>query len=44
MKKDFTAIFCFVDDFIKNRDYNLVAINSGKKKTGDEKHIVTYYR
>ena len=34
MKKDFTAIFCFVDDFIKNYDQNLVAVNSRKKKTG----------
>jgi hypothetical protein len=33
MKRDFTAIFCFVDDFIKNYDQNLVAINSSKRET-----------
>ncbi len=34
MKKDFTAIYCFVDDFIKNYDQNSLAINSSKTKTG----------
>lgn len=34
MKKDFTAIHCFVDDFIKSLANNFSAINSRKSKPG----------
>lgn len=39
MKRDFTAIFCFVDDFIQNYDQDLVAINNRKKKTGPKNSL-----
>lgn len=39
MKRDFTAIFCFVDDFIQNYDQDSVAINSRKKKTGPKNSL-----
>jgi hypothetical protein len=39
MKRDFTAIFCFVDDFIKNYNQDLVAINSSKTKTGPKSSL-----
>jgi hypothetical protein len=39
MKRDFTEIFCFVDDFIKDYDQNLVAVNSSKRKTGPKNSL-----
>lgn len=39
MKKDFTALFCFVDDFIKNFDQNTYAIENCKHKPGPEGHL-----
>ncbi|WP_341747213.1 IS982 family transposase [Candidatus Tisiphia endosymbiont of Dascillus cervinus] len=39
MKKDFTAIYCFVDDFIKNLENNLPTINSSKFKPGVSNYL-----
>src|SRR5436309_14605430 len=39
MKKDFTAIYCFVDDFIKNLNNNFLTINSSKAKTGISNYL-----
>jgi hypothetical protein len=36
MKKDFTALFCFVDDFIKNFDQITYAIENCRSKPGPE--------
>jgi hypothetical protein len=33
MKKDFTAIYCFVDDFIKSLANNFSAINTRRTET-----------
>ena len=34
MKRDFTTLYCFVDDFIKNYEQNTTTINSSKSKSG----------
>lgn len=34
MKRDFTEMYCFVDDFMKSIATNLIAINSSKSKPG----------
>jgi hypothetical protein len=34
MKKDFTILYCFVDDFIKNFEQDKIAVTSSKSKTG----------
>ncbi len=34
MKRDFTEIFCIVDDFIKNCDEKMLTIESSKNKPG----------
>jgi hypothetical protein len=39
MKTDFTKLYCFVDDFIKNSEYNLLAISSCKPKTGVSNYL-----
>jgi hypothetical protein len=39
MKRDFTALFCFVDDFIINFDKNSSTINSYKTKTGPQNYL-----
>ena len=39
MKLDFTAIFCFVDDFIKEYDKNISAINNKKTKTDPKNYL-----
>ena len=39
MKKDFTAIHCFVDYFIKSLANNFSAINSRKSKPGISNHL-----
>jgi hypothetical protein len=39
MKRDFTELFCFVDDFIKNFDENLLAIVSCKTKRGAKNYL-----
>ena len=38
MKRDFTKLYCFVDDFIKNFEQNVPTINSSKSKPG----IISY--
>lgn len=39
MKRDFTALFCFVDDFIKEFDKNTPAINNSKTKPGPKNSL-----
>jgi hypothetical protein len=39
MKRDFTALFCFVDDFIKEFDKNTPAINNRKTKPGPKNSL-----
>lgn len=39
MKRDFTALFCFVDDFIIDFDKNYSAINNSKTKTGPRNYL-----
>ncbi len=39
MKKDFTSIYCFVDDFIQNLNSNLSVINSSKSKPGVSNYL-----
>lgn len=39
MKRDFTELFCFVDDFIINFDKNAPAINNYKTKTGPKHYL-----
>jgi hypothetical protein len=39
MKKDFTALYCNVDDFIKNSGSNLPSINSSKSKPGTKNYL-----
>jgi len=39
MKKDFTAIYCFVDDFIKSLASNFSAITSRKSKPGISNYL-----
>lgn len=39
MKKDFTSIYCFVDDFIKNLENNFPAISSSKLKPGVSNYL-----
>jgi hypothetical protein len=34
MQRDFTKLYCFVDDFIKNFEQNITTINSSKSKPG----------
>jgi hypothetical protein len=41
MKKDFTAIYCFVDDFIKSLSNNFPAINSSIAKPGISNYLST---
>lgn len=39
MKRDFTKLYCFVDDFIKNSEYNSLTIVSCKSKTGVSNYL-----
>lgn len=41
MKKDFTKLYCFVDDFIKNFEQNIATINSSKSKPGVINYLTT---
>ena len=41
MKKDFTTLYCFVDDFIKKFEQDTAAIVSSKSKTGVIKYLTT---
>ncbi|HJD63894.1 MAG TPA: hypothetical protein LFW13_02650 [Rickettsia endosymbiont of Sericostoma sp.] len=41
MKKDFTAIYCFVDDFIKSLSNNFPAINSSIARPGISNYLST---
>jgi hypothetical protein len=39
MQQDFTAIYCLVDDFIKDFNNNLITINSSKSKPGVSNYL-----
>ena len=39
MEKDFTAIYCFVDDFIKSLASNFSTITSRKSKPGISNYL-----
>lgn len=39
MKTDFTALFCFDDDFFKEFDKNTLVINSSKTKPGPKSSL-----
>lgn len=39
MKRDFTKLYCLVDDFIQNFDNNLIAISHCKTKTGPKNSL-----
>ncbi|MGX6959779.1 MAG: hypothetical protein ACIPMY_00655 [Rickettsia endosymbiont of Pentastiridius leporinus] len=39
MTRDFTALFCFVDDFFKEFDKNILVINSSKTKPGPKNSL-----
>lgn len=41
MKRDFTAIYCLIDDIIKNYDQSLTTIASSKKKVGPKNSLNT---
>ena len=41
MKEDFTELYCFVDDFVKDFELNTTAIVSSKSKTGVSNYLST---
>ena len=41
MKRDFTKLYCFVDDFIKSFEQNIAAIVSSKSKPGVINYLTT---